>query len=148
MKLINTDGKEYTTEELLNSGYIKVGGKTYCEYWKKGDLVEVFNTNETFNTSVVFNTNEVDMYTEALNENQDKLNKNRLKKIHKLKRQNRNLSDRRKSTEDRLFIEAIKFTGDLVILKRLKHVMKLSEQIGKNSAKIQRLRTLISQSKN
>ena len=142
MKLINKDGKECTTEDLLNSGYIKVGSKTYCEYWKKGDVVEVFNTNE------IFNVNEVDMYTEAMNENQDKTNKNRLKKIHMLKRKNRILSDRRKSTEDRLFIEAIKFTGDLVILKRLKHVMKLSEQIGKNSAKIQRLRTLISQSKN
>ena len=142
MKLINSNGKEYTPEELLNSGYIKVGSKTYCEYWKKGDVVEVFNTIETFNTS------KVDMYTEALNENQEKLNKNRLKKIHRLKRKNRILSDRRKSTEDRLFIEAIKFTGGLVILKKLKHVMKLSEQIGKNSAKIQRLRTLISQSKN
>jgi hypothetical protein len=136
MKLINKDGKEYTPEDLLNPGYIKVGSKTYCEYWKKGDTIETFNTVE------------VDMYTEALNENQDKLNKNRLKKIHRLKRENRTLSDRRKSTEDRLFIEAIKFTGGLVILKRLKHIMKLSEQIGKNSAKIQRLRTLISQSKN
>lgn len=136
MKLINTNGKEYTPEELLNSGYVKVGSKTYCEYWKKGDTVEIFNTNE------------VNMYTEALNENQEKLNKNRLKKIHRLKRKNRILSDRRKSTEDRLFIEAIKFTGGSVILKRLKHIMKLSEQIGKNSAKIQRLRTLISQSKN
>ena len=96
----------------------------------------------------MFNTNEFDMYTKALNENQDKLNQNRLKKIHRLKRENRTLSDRRKATEDRLFIEATKFTGGLVILKRLKHVMKLSEQIGKNSAKIQRLRTLISQSKN
>lgn len=142
IKLINKDGKECTTEELLNSGYIKVGSKTYCEYWKKGDVIEVFNSIETPNTS------EVDMYIEALNENQDKLNKNRLKKIHRLKRENRTLSDRRKSTEDRLFIEAIKFTGGSVILKRLKHVMKLSEQIGKNSAKIQRLRTLISQSKN
>lgn len=142
MKLINTDGKEYTPEELLNSGYIKVGSKTYCEYWKKGDTIEHFNTVE------IFNTNEVDMYTEALNENQDSMNKSRLKKIHRLKRKNRILSDRRKSTEDRLFIEAIKFTGGLVILKRLKHIMKLSEQIGKNSAKIQRLRTLISQSKN
>lgn len=142
MKLINTDGKEYTPEELLNSGYIKVGSKTYCEYWKKGDTIEHFNTVE------IFNTNEVDMYTEALNENQDSMNKSRLKKIHRLKRKNRILSDRRKSTEDRLFIEATKFTGGLVILKRLEHIMKLSEQIGKNSAKIQRLRTLISQSKN
>lgn len=136
MKLINTDGKECTTEELLNSGYIKVGGKTYCEYWKKGDMIETFNVIE------------VGLYTESLNENQDKTNKNRLKKIHRLKRKNRTLSDRRKANEDRLVIEATKFTGGLVILKRLKHVMKLSEQIGKNSAKIQRLRTLISQSKN
>ena len=136
MKLINSDGKEYTTEDLLKLGYIKVGSKTYCEYWKKGDTIETFNIKE------------LDMYTEALNENQDKLNKNRLKKIHRLKHENRTLSDRRKATEDRLFIEAIKFTGGSVILKRLKHVMKLSEQIGKNSAKIQRLRTLISQSKN
>ena len=142
IKLINKDGKEYTPEDLLNSGYIKVGSKTYCEYWKKGGVVEVFNTIETFNTS------EVDMYTKALNENQDKTNNNRLKKIHRLKRDNRTLSDRRKATEDRLFVEAIKCAGGLVILKKLKHVMKLSEQIGKNSAKIQRLRTLISQSKN
>ena len=138
MKLINKDGKEYTTEELLNSGYIKVGGKTYCEYWKKGDTIEVFNIKE------------VDMYTEALNENQDRLNKNRLKKIHKLKRKNRILSDRRKSTEDRLVIEAIvgEDINDLVISKNFRQLYKLSEQIGKNSAKIQRLRTLISQSKN
>lgn len=141
MKLINTDGKEYTPEELLNSGYIKVGSKTYCEYWKKGDVIE------TFNTSVVFNTNEVDMYTEALNENQDKLNNNRLKKIHKLKRQNRNLSDRRKG----LTISKQNYSKayyQYYSTKEIDLLFSLSEQIGKNSAKIQRLRTLISQSKN
>lgn len=141
MKLINRDGKEYTTDELLNSGYIKVGSKTYCEYWKKGDVIETFNTIETPDTK------EVDMYTDALNENQDKVNKNRLKKIHKLKRQNRTLSDRRKG----LTISKQHYSKayyQYYSTKDIELLFSLSEQIGKNSAKIQRLRTLISQSKN
>jgi len=30
---------ELTPEYLLNNGYVKVGSKSYCEYWKKGDDV-------------------------------------------------------------------------------------------------------------
>ena len=138
MKLINTYGKEYTPEELLNSGYVKVGSKTYCEYWKKGDVIKTFNTSE------------VHMYTEALNENQNKTNKNRLKKIHKLKRENRTLSDRRKACYFEVKRWFCKYgnSGNDQALLWIKKICKLSEQIGKNSAKIQRLRTLISQSKN
>ena len=135
MKLINRDGKEYTTEELLNSGYIKVGSKTYCEYWKKCDTIETFNIKE------------VGMYTEALNENQDRINSNRLKKIHRLKSENRTLSDRRKG----LTISKEHYSKanyQYYSTKEINLLFSLSEQIGKNSAKIQRLRTLISQSKN
>lgn len=141
MKLVNKDGREYTAEDLLNSGYVKVGSKTCCEYWKKGDVIEVFNTIETFNTS------EVEMYTEAMNENQDKTNKNRLKKIHRLKRENRTLSDRRKG----LTISKQNYSKayyQYYSTKEINLLFSLSEQIGKNSAKIQRLRILISQSKN
>lgn len=145
MKLINTDGKEYTTEDLLNSGYIKVGSKTYCEYWKKGDVIETFAIFETANTF------QVDMYTEALNENQHRINKNRLKKIHRLKRENRTLSDRRKGCYFEIQEQLSRFNdvGNLNSASIYScRINKLSEQIGKNSVKIQRLRTLISQSKN
>ena len=33
-----------TPEQLLNNGYIKVGSKSYCEYWKKGDEIITLNT--------------------------------------------------------------------------------------------------------
>lgn len=36
-----------TPEYLLNNGYVKVGSKSYCEYWKKGDEIITLNTDET-----------------------------------------------------------------------------------------------------
>lgn len=27
------------TEDLISKGYIKVGSKSYCSYWKKGDHI-------------------------------------------------------------------------------------------------------------
>lgn len=38
---------ELTPEYLLNNGYVKVGSKSYCEYWKKGDDIVTLNTGET-----------------------------------------------------------------------------------------------------
>jgi hypothetical protein len=34
-----------TTEELLEDGYVKVGSKTYYEYWKKGSEIITIPTN-------------------------------------------------------------------------------------------------------
>lgn len=39
--------KKLTPEYLLKNGYIKVGSKSYCEYWKKGDEIITLNTDET-----------------------------------------------------------------------------------------------------
>lgn len=36
--------KKLTPEYLLNNGYVKVGSKTYCEYWKKGDEIITLDT--------------------------------------------------------------------------------------------------------
>lgn len=36
--------RKITAEYLLKNGYIKVGSKTYCEYWKKGDEIITLNT--------------------------------------------------------------------------------------------------------
>ena len=34
-------------QELLEQGYIKVGSKTYCEYWKKSDdIITLYNDND------------------------------------------------------------------------------------------------------
>lgn len=34
-------------QELLEQGYIKVGSKTYCEYWKKDDdIITLYNDND------------------------------------------------------------------------------------------------------
>lgn len=32
-------------EKLIEDGYVKVGSKSYCEYWKKGDEVVVIPTD-------------------------------------------------------------------------------------------------------
>ena len=76
-------------------------------------------------------------------------NKRRLTKIHKLKRENRVLGDRRKSCykEVKAWFSKHGNTGNAQALLWLKQINKISEKIGKNSAKIMRLRTLISQSK-
>lgn len=75
-------------------------------------------------------------------------NKRRLAKIHKLKRENRVLASRRNSLMDKKIAQA--FLPDQIsgysIFVYSNHLCYLSEQIGKNSAKIMRLRTMIKQS--
>ena len=84
-------------------------------------------------------------------EHNDKLNlkiKSTLRKIHKLKRENLVLGDVRKSTFNHLI--TLKTRGDLGEVKMfvlIIKIMKISERIGKNGNKIQRLRTKISQLK-
>lgn len=41
--------REVITEELLAQGFIKVGSKSHCEYWKKGDEVVTINTRQDIN---------------------------------------------------------------------------------------------------
>lgn len=69
-------------------------------------------------------------------------------KIHKLKRENVVLGQKRRESSNSIYIKQNKselFSGDLMIaLNNIKH---WSEKIGKNSAKIQRLRTQIQQEK-
>lgn len=82
-------------------------------------------------------------------------NKRRLAKIHKLKRENRVLASRRKAKMDnfnRLHTTTILDLGVRLLHSKthdsfINSINKISEQIGKNSAKILRLRTLIKQSK-
>ena len=75
-------------------------------------------------------------------------NKRRLAKTHKLKRENRVLASRRNSLIDKKIAQA--FLPDQMngyeIYKFSLDLNKISEQIGKNSARILRLRTLIKQS--
>ena len=88
-----------------------------------------------------FHTSE---YTE---ENEEMVNRNiksTLRKIHKLKRQNLVLSDKRRSK----YLKLRKFDSTtLGFLDTFLEVLKISERIGKNGNKIQRLRTKISQLK-
>lgn len=47
MKLFNEKGEEFTINELLDKGYVKVGSKSWCEYWKKGsEILELKNLND------------------------------------------------------------------------------------------------------
>ena len=102
-------------------------------------------------------------------EHNDKLNhkiKSTLRKIHKLKRENLVLSDRRKSLvssvqlNGRIYLKTVSecilygrdFSGirnscEDNTLKEIIIINKISERIGKNGNKIQRLRTKISQLK-
>ena len=92
-------------------------------------------------------------------------NKRRLAKIHKLKRKNRTLSSRRKelikatALDSKIWLKTvaeciitgrefkgIRWSFDNNTIKRQTQLNKISEQIGRNSAKILRLRTLIKQS--
>ena len=86
----------------------------------------------------------------------DYTNKRRLAKIHKLKRENVKLGQQRSSYLK--FFEMQGYTKDdgtfwvtrsfsHFYLEDVLYLNKLSEKIGKNSAKIMRLRTLIHQSK-
>ena len=94
---------------------------------------------------------ESDLKTFTLEHN-DKLNskiKSTLRKIHRLKRENLVLSARRKSyyKEVKAWFGQYGNTGNAHALLWLGKINKTSERIGKNSAKIQRLRTKISQLK-
>lgn len=75
-------------------------------------------------------------------------NKRRLAKIHKLKRENVKLGQQRTAIFNHLV--TLKLSAELGVVKMVgltDKLMNMSEKIGKNSAKIQRLRTLISQTK-
>ena len=76
-------------------------------------------------------------------------NKRRLVKIHKLKHENRVLASKRKSyyKEVKTWFSIVGNSGNGMGILWLVEINKISEQIGRNSAKIMRLRTLISQSK-
>ena len=93
-------------------------------------------------------------------------NTRRLDKIHKLKRENRTLSSRRKElikateSDSKIWLKTVieciltgrEFKGvrdscENNTIKRQTQLNRISEKIGKNSAKIQRLRTLICQDK-
>ena len=83
-------------------------------------------------------------------------NKRRLVKIHKLKRENVKLGQQRSSYLKSFEMQGYtKDDGTFWVTRSFRHfylddvlyLNRLSEEIGKNSAKIMRLRTLISQSK-
>ena len=76
-------------------------------------------------------------------------NKRRLAKIHKLKQENRMLASKRNRIIDKEIDKAYLYgqiSGYNIYQYSIK-LCRISEQIGRNSAKIMRLRTLISQSK-
>lgn len=76
-------------------------------------------------------------------------NKRRLVKIHKLKQQNRMLASKRNKIIDKEIDQAYLYnqiSGYNIYQYSIK-LCRISEDIGKNSAKIMRLRTLISQSR-
>ena len=87
--------------------------------------------------------------SEYVEENEDMINrkiKSTLRNIHKLKRENLVLSDRRKSIlryKSRYNNSNIHTYNEC----ELRRLFKMSERIGKNGNKIQRLRTKISQLK-
>lgn len=107
--------------------------------------------------------------SEYTDENEEMINrkiKSTLRKIHKLKRENRTLSSRRKEIikatdlDSKIWLKTVteciltgrEFKGvrqscENNAVKRLTQLNKISEKIGKNGNKIQRLRTKISQLK-
>ena len=107
--------------------------------------------------------------SEYIEETEDMINrkiKSTLRKINKLKRENLVLSDRRKSITSsiqlnwRIYLKTVSecifygraFSGirkscEDSTLKEIDMINKISERIGKNGNKIQRLRTKISQLK-
>ena len=88
-----------------------------------------------------FHTSE---YTEENEEMIDRKIKSTLRKIHKIKRENLVLSDKRHSK----YLKLRKFDSTTIgFLDTFLEVLKISERIGKNGNKIQRLRTKISQLK-
>ena len=110
-----------------------------------------------------FHTSE---YTEETNKMINCKIKSTLRKIHKLKRENRTLSSRRKEItkatdlDSKIWLKTVteciltgrEFKGvrqscENNAVKRQTQLNKISEKIGKNGNKIQRLRTKISQLK-
>ena len=76
-------------------------------------------------------------------------NKRRLSKIHKLKRENRMLASKRNRIIDKEIDQAYLYnqiSGYNIYQYSIK-LCRISEEIGKNSAKMMRLRTLINQSR-
>ena len=87
-------------------------------------------------------------YTEETNKMINCKIKSTLRKIHKLKRENLVLSDVRKSTFNHLITLKTRWDlGEVKMFGLIIKIMKISERIGKNGNKIQRLRTKISQLK-
>lgn len=78
-----------------------------------------------------------------------KQNARRLTKIHKLKQENRVLASRRNRLMNKKIAQMHGFgqMSDIGLYIYSIKLNRISEQIGKNSAKILRLRTLIKQSK-
>ena len=76
-------------------------------------------------------------------------NKRRLVKIHKLKRENRVLASKRKKFIDKEIAQRCEYhyPNAYNTYRYSRRLCRISEQIGRNSAKIMRLRTLIQQSK-
>ena len=91
-----------------------------------------------------FHTSEYVKETEDTNKAINCKIKSTLRKIHKIKRDNLVLSDKRHS----MYLKLRKFDSTtLGFLDTFLEVLKISERIGKNGNKIQRLRTKISQLK-
>ena len=76
-------------------------------------------------------------------------NKRRLDKIHKLKQENRMLASERKKLINNEIAQRCEYhyPSAYNTYRYSRRLCRISEQIGKNSAKIMRLRTLIQQSK-
>ena len=76
-------------------------------------------------------------------------NKRRLAKIHKLKRENRMLASERKKLINNGIAQCCEYhyPSAYNTYRYSRRLCRISEQIGRNSAKIMRLRTLIQQSK-
>ena len=99
-----------------------------------------------------FHTSE---YTEETNKMINCKIKSTLRKIHKLKRDNLVLSDRRKSIKNIQVLDGFYRDDEFIVTylprmierTELEMLLELSEHIGKNGNKIQRLRTKISQLK-
>ena len=76
-------------------------------------------------------------------------NKRRLVKIHKLKQENRMLASERKKLINNEIAQRCEYhyPSAYNTYRYSRRLCRISEQIGKNSAKTMRLRTLIQQSK-
>ena len=79
----------------------------------------------------------------------DYTNKRRLVKIHKLKQENRMLASERKKLINNEIAQRCEYhyPSRYNTYRYSRRLCRISEQIGRNSAKIMRLRTLIQQSK-